>query len=392
MHFGVESAHYFRLGTLARVGTHLERLHYQRRLQAGNEELNRRGELLSAIERLQAAFIGEVDPLDLYGAMLSALQSLSGSAEGFLAEVHHTPEGKPYLRIYAISAPGRFFHANLGVGMAQRDLDNLCGAAVHAAEAVICNDPAGDPRWDGAVPAGGGPFLGMPIHCGERLVGLAGLSGREGGYDAELLAYLRPLVRTCGQLIDARQQREARSAAEQELNRLARVDGLTNIPNRRSQDEFLDNEWQRLLRNGGVLSLIMIDIDHFKRYNDHYGHISGDACLIELAWIRKEKVQRPSDLVARYGGEEFFCVLFGTLLEGALEVARAIARELRQIARVHADSPVDPLVTVSMGVVSGRPRDGGDSRALLSAADECLYHAKHGGRNRIISRDLEAGG
>ncbi|MEW7977160.1 MAG: response regulator [Candidatus Sedimenticola endophacoides] len=270
---------------LARVGTHLERLHYQRRLQAGNEELNRRGELLSAIERLQAAFIGEVDPLDLYGAMLSALQSLSGSAEGFLAEVHHTPEGKPYLRIYAIFAPGRFFHANLGVGMAQRDLDNLCGAAVHAAEAVICNDPAGDPRWDGAVPAGGGPFLGMPIHCGERLVEVAGLSGREGGYDAELLAYLRPLVRTCGQLIDARQQREARSAAEQELNRLARVDGLTNIPNRRSLDEFLDNEWQRLVRNGGVLSLIMIDIDHFKRYNDHYGHISGDACLIELAWI-----------------------------------------------------------------------------------------------------------
>ncbi|MEW7978723.1 MAG: response regulator, partial [Candidatus Sedimenticola endophacoides] len=85
---------------LARVGTHLERLHYQRRLQAGNEELNRRGELLSAIERLQAAFIGEVDPLDLYGAMLSTLRSLSGSAEGFLAEVHHTPEGKPYLRIY----------------------------------------------------------------------------------------------------------------------------------------------------------------------------------------------------------------------------------------------------------------------------------------------------
>ncbi|MEW7977162.1 MAG: diguanylate cyclase [Candidatus Sedimenticola endophacoides] len=106
----------------------------------------------------------------------------------------------------------------------------------------------------------------------------------------------------------------------------------------------------------------------------------------------KEKVLRPSDLVARYGGEEFFCVLSGTLLEGALEVARAIARELRQIARVHADSPVDPLVTVSMGVVSGRPRDGGDSRALLSAADECLYQAKHGGRNRIISRDLEAGG
>ena len=169
------------------------------------------------------------------------------------------------------------------------------------------------------------------------------------------------------------------------------MDSLTNIANRRTLDDFLEKEWQRRARSGGWLSLIMLDVDHFKQYNDHYGHQAGDECLVAIAWVLKEVTRRPSDLVARYGGEEFTCVLSNTPLEGALSVANTIQTQIKELALPHEASLVDPHVTMSIGVASCLPKGKEGGAVLLAIADKCLYLAKREGRNCIRSRQLDFG-
>ncbi len=166
------------------------------------------------------------------------------------------------------------------------------------------------------------------------------------------------------------------------LRQYVYIDGLTGVRNRRSFDEQLASEWGRAMRDNTALSVVMVDVDFFKRYNDHYGHLAGDACLRSVASSLRQATKRPGDLVARYGGEEFACLLPGTPLEGALFFAQQMGAGIEALGLVHEDSPVGPNVTVSLGVCAIHGRAPGSADALLLAADAQLYRAKESGRNR----------
>ena len=161
------------------------------------------------------------------------------------------------------------------------------------------------------------------------------------------------------------------------------IDGLTGVCNRRHFDERLTTESARAAREGLPLSAVMIDIDHFKRYNDHYGHQAGDDTLRRVAAGLQSALKRPSDLLARYGGEEFVCLLPATPEAGALHVARALCSAVAGLGIAHAASTSAPQVTISAGV--GTTVAGADPAALLGEADAQLYRAKSGGRNQACA-------
>lgn len=167
------------------------------------------------------------------------------------------------------------------------------------------------------------------------------------------------------------------------LRSLVFIDGLTGVANRRRFDEALLSEWRQCRRAGTPLALLMIDIDHFKRYNDHYGHPTGDACLQQVAAVLKAAMQRACDLVARYGGEEFVCLLPGCDQAPALAKAQALQAALAARGIAHEASPTAAWVTLSIGVAVAQPQAGGSPAALVAAADAALYSAKHRGRNCI---------
>jgi len=169
--------------------------------------------------------------------------------------------------------------------------------------------------------------------------------------------------------------------ANLELSRLAAIDGLTQLANRRRFDEYLDKEWRRLAREQAPLSLILCDIDCFKLYNDTYGHLAGDICLQQVAGAIRGAVRRPADLVARYGGEEFVVILPNTNAVGALRVARTIRDRLRELKISHAGSSVSQYVTVSMGIGTIIPPPNSSPTQLISTADDALYQAKAAGRD-----------
>ena len=166
------------------------------------------------------------------------------------------------------------------------------------------------------------------------------------------------------------------------------LDGLTGVHNRRHFDERLASEWARALRNGTELSVLLLDVDFFKAYNDHYGHQAGDECLRQVAARLRQNVKRPGDLVARYGGEEFACLLPDTPLAGALAFARQLGTDIAALGLAHAGSTVAGVVTVSVGA-STKPFDAsGTAAALLREADAQLYVAKSRGRNRVCGAVL----
>jgi diguanylate cyclase (GGDEF)-like protein len=176
-----------------------------------------------------------------------------------------------------------------------------------------------------------------------------------------------------------------RKLAEIEALNLARIDGLTGTANRRYFDEFLLAEWKRCERLQLPLSLIMLDIDHFKLFNDTYGHLAGDQCLRELGRLLLQFGNRPGDLSARYGGEEFAMVLGNTKPNDAFVIARNLLERIRNRALPFASSPDNPFLSVSMGVATIYPKKGLEAETLVAIADTSLYSAKNNGRNRIVS-------
>jgi len=167
------------------------------------------------------------------------------------------------------------------------------------------------------------------------------------------------------------------------LKRLSLFDGLTNIPNRRHFDDTLDHEMKRAIRTQQHLSLLMIDVDYFKPFNDHYGHGTGDACLIQIAQALQAGMNRPMDLLARYGGEEFVALLPGTSLEGACKVAESLRQTVASLRIPHAGSSIAEHVTISVGVACRAQSDPKSTSFLLRQADQALYQAKQSGRNKI---------
>jgi diguanylate cyclase (GGDEF)-like protein/PAS domain S-box-containing protein len=198
------------------------------------------------------------------------------------------------------------------------------------------------------------------------------------------------LVGSVGILSDITKRKlaeETLRVSNQELQRLATLDGLTQVANRRRLDEFMSQEWRRMKRERAPISLILCDIDYFKLYNDTYGHQAGDDCLRSVALVIRQSVNRPTDLAARYGGEEFAVALSNTNVRGAVHVAESIRKEVEDLRIAHSRSSVSKCLTISCGVACMAPSEGGSSpEALIALADEGLYRAKKQGRNRVVLR------
>jgi diguanylate cyclase (GGDEF)-like protein/PAS domain S-box-containing protein len=196
--------------------------------------------------------------------------------------------------------------------------------------------------------------------------------------------WLSALATQAGIAIEQSQLYEQLKEANQELHRLATVDGLTQVANRRRFDEYLIQEWRRLTRQQAPLSLIMCDVDFFKRYNDTCGHLAGDDCLKQVATAIRSAIKRPADLVARYGGEEFAVILPYTDADGALCVAQELREQVSSLQIPHSSSSVNSCVTMSVGVATAMPMWHSAPEQLIAAADGALYCAKNRGRDRVI--------
>ena len=184
------------------------------------------------------------------------------------------------------------------------------------------------------------------------------------------------------------ESREKLAEANRALKKLSSLDGLTGIANRRSFDETLFKEWNRAVRSEKPIGLIMLDIDFFKLYNDHYGHQGGDDCLKKVALGLESAIHRDSDFLARYGGEEFSAILPGTDLDGAVKVAEEMRKAIKTLQIAHAKSKVSDIVSISIGVATVIPPRNSEPEILIAAADQALYKAKEDGRDRVKSGEV----
>ncbi|OLL33649.1 diguanylate cyclase [Burkholderia sp. SRS-W-2-2016] len=185
------------------------------------------------------------------------------------------------------------------------------------------------------------------------------------------------------------QQLRRRRAAEEELRELARTDGLTGLNNRRAFEEHLNDEWRRAQRNGWPLSVLLIDVDNFKGFNDLYGHSAGDEALVGVGGCIAQNVRRPGDTAARYGGEEFAVLLPDTDAAGAQQIGEQIRAAVQALQCRHVAS-AHHVLTVSVGAATARGAGFAGGRALVDAADHALYRAKDAGRNRVLAFGEEA--
>jgi len=178
-------------------------------------------------------------------------------------------------------------------------------------------------------------------------------------------------------LMDEKDEREKElHELSEKLEELSKLDGLTSLPNRRYFDETYEKEWKRAHREKTPLSVLMIDLDFFKKYNDTYGHLAGDASLIKVGDSIRENMKRPTDFIARFGGEEFICILPDTDVEGARHIADDINRSIKDLKITNTTSHVSDFITVSIGVATAVPDENSHKENLIKRADEALYKAK----------------
>jgi diguanylate cyclase (GGDEF)-like protein len=232
---------------------------------------------------------------------------------------------------------------------------------------IFLSSKEADQDLDRAIEAGGDDYLVKPVSYVVLNAKIRALQRIE-STRAKLLETSRELA-----------------AANRELENLSRQDGLTGIANRRYFDSYLLAELKRALREHQPISLILADVDDFKAYNDCYGHQAGDDCLRRIASALKVVGRRPADLVARYGGEEFAMVLPVTTMDGAVDVAKALARAIEEMSIPHARSGVSSSVSLSQGIASLIPAQDTTPENLIELADQALYQAKQQGRNRYVA-------
>jgi diguanylate cyclase (GGDEF)-like protein len=170
---------------------------------------------------------------------------------------------------------------------------------------------------------------------------------------------------------------------------MVEVDALTGLVNRRGFDRILHSEILAARRDGTPLTLMLCDLDHFKRYNDSLGHVQGDTCLKEVSRVLREVCVRPRDVASRYGGEEFALILPGTPRSGAMTFARALGKVLQSRAIPHPESPEGGVLTISGGITTCVPDDSTSAETMVMRADQALYAAKAQGRNRFFSFEMQ---
>lgn len=248
----------------------------------------------------------------------------------------------------------------------------------HAARSPDETDLAADPLSEHQLET----VMAVPVVFQEQcLAVLLFYSLKHLTYDQRVLNLVSTVALQLGAFIQRQQAEDALRQANLELQRLVSLDGLTQLANRRRFDEYLAQEWRRSRREQQPLSLILCDVDHFKPYNDHYGHQAGDDCLKRIAHAIVATIKRPADLAARYGGEEFALILPGSDLLGAVHIAEQLQRAIADLQIPHAYSGASPMVTLSLGIACLVPSMQETPAMLIECADRALYAAKASGRN-----------
>ncbi|TMH24578.1 MAG: diguanylate cyclase [Betaproteobacteria bacterium] len=298
--------------------------------------------------------------------------TIRAALRGLLERMGHTVveanDGKEALQMYRQDRPGLVL-----IDVVMPIMDGY-ESARHMRETkadewvpiIFLSSKEADQDLDRAIEAGGDDYLVKPVSF------------------VVLNAKIRALQRLESMRTKQLEMSRDLASANRELEKLSRQDGLTGIANRRYFDSYLVTEVRRGARERQPLSLILSDVDHFKAFNDCYGHQAGDDCLRRVAAALSSAGRRPADLAARYGGEEFAMVLPGTVLDGAVDVAQAVSRVIEGLAIPHERSAVDRRVTLSQGIVSLTPEKETSSEDLIQRADQALYLAKQQGRNRYV--------
>jgi diguanylate cyclase (GGDEF)-like protein/PAS domain S-box-containing protein len=335
---------------------------------------------------------------EIFDNLLEKLLDITDSEYGFIGEILHKDDQTPYLKTYAITNIAwnhdtrKLYKENVRNGLEFHNLDTLFGITIRTGEVVISNNPGDDPR-SGGMPKGHpslDAYLGLPLYSGNKLIGMAGISNRPGGYDEELADLLKPLLGTIGSLIAGYQNLHSRRKAEQALYRaqaklrqMATQDALTGIANRSSLIDQLSDAFEHSKRHGDNFSLLFLDIDHFKSINDDYGHQVGDKALQHAVTVIREHM-RPSDIFGRYGGEEFVLGLLDCDAESARHCAERF-RAAMQGSSVATDSDGTVInMTISVGVAT-LDEATTDIDAFINNADQAVYAAKRAGRNCVRS-------
>lgn len=298
---------------------------------------------------------------------LSTLLTTSAMVKANGHEAITARSGSEGLRLFAQEAPDLVL---LDVVMPEMDGHEVArriraASGDHWIPIVFLTGLVADSDLAQGIAVGGDDYLTKPV---SQVVLAAKLHAMQRIADMR-----KRLVELTGQLEDANKR----------LLEMVNVDGLTGLLNRRFLDELLSREYSRSARNRSPISLLMIDVDHFKRYNDTFGHLQGDECLRKVGRACRDALNRGADAMARYGGEEFVAVLPETPLSGARTVAERMRRQVCSLALPHADSAPNGIVTVSIGCAAQVAEHGSAPEVLLQAADRMLYRAKDMGRNRV---------
>jgi diguanylate cyclase (GGDEF)-like protein len=356
------------------------------------ETLQRRNEYMTSLHEISLSIFKRQRLEELLSAIITRAASLTKVEHAFL--FLYSAEADLLRMFVGIG----LFHDQIGLEL--KPGQGLSGNVFLSGQPLVSNDYATWPeRLRNQAFDQIQSIMGIPLKRDSFVTGVIGLAntrvnrpfGAEEVNIIQLFAEIASVAVANSRLDDQlqaelkiRQQTEKELARlNEELKRLATLDGLTQVANRRQFDTYIEQEWRRLQRERNFLSLIMCDVDDFKAYNDHYGHLAGDECLRAVAQALRQNSRRAGDLVARYGGEEFVIILPNTPPQGAVHVAEVIRQAIERLQIPHEKSRAHRCVTISCGVASMIPERQDNLEMLIKATDIALYEAKSAGRNQV---------